>query len=693
MTNMTSFAKRMMRINQRGSVQNVPTAIFGKLASLSENLTGRPNYRVGLWPCTSEAAPLHAMGLWAALAYLLERWRDIEVYRLFTTFEEDEEALATWNISQMQFAVEDWEVEALDENIGIWGEYKTVDSGVELRVFIENDLLTGQDNETQEIAIQAASVSELIQLLPGLASQIAGLLGATLLDETLPTYTQSNGLNQAEAEALFTHVLRWETRLLGHLWDIEWDDTEILEDYEALIEAGQAGLEQGDFAAWFVTQCVSQTMRPGYSVIGDLVVDHIGKFYAAFADAPNAIPIVAEAVFTMGQAQQAYSLLENHTNNNPKSTKSWLKLGDLYARGGRPLEAIDRFQSAIEEEAVDQHLYHSYGNLLKLVQQYQDAVVEEFVLIDPDDYAPADLLVYEAVAAYDESLQLDADNPRVWYAKLEQLALLGEEEKFWDGFEQLLPLDSSGEYTRELVEELYDFDDLETGINALREVQQQQADRLDVYINLALIHLTAEDEAVAKETLEKAQALTEDIPTLAEIENLLLRADDPEFEYRFGECSTIVAAGNSLNADDVEFLEEAVENAPHFVEAHLTLAQAYDAWDDQDAALEVLLDANEKLPDHPEVLRMLTRILWDSGEREIAFQYLNKGLESFPFDVPLLVQAGHLLFINEQYSESRRYLALAEEIQPRNPVLRDVKMMIARQIADNPELARKAAEE
>jgi len=692
MTDKSTFAKRMMRINQRGTVQRVPTAIFGKLASLSENISGRPAYRVGMWPCVSEEKPLEAMGLWATLAYLLERWRDIEVYRLFAMFEEDQENLPNWDIAQSQFAVEDWDVEELDENIGIWAEYKPVDTGFELKVFVENDLLTGQDNEAQEVSVQAASLQEMIAALPGLAEKVAELIEANLLDETIPLYSVDDA-SDADFSALFKQLLRWEHRLLAHLWDIEWEDTDILTDYDELLASADVGQGKSNYGAWVAAQAVSQTMRPGYSVIGDLLVDHITKFEDAFSQASNAIPIVADALFQLGQAQQAYRLLEGHTSKNPQNTQSWLKLGDLYARGGRPEEAVDRFQTAIENEAVNQYLYRSYGNLLVQVEQYQNVYIEEFVLIDPDDYAPDELVQREAVAAYDESIKLDSEYVRVWYAKLEQLAALGEEDQFWDGFAKLLPLDTNGEYTRELIEGVYDFATIDPGITNLRELQQKYPERIDPFINLALLHLTVEDGAAARDILEKTRDMTEDVTVLSDIESLLLRADDPEFEYRFGELAAIVAAGNALSADDVEFLEDAVEDAPHYLDAHLTLAQAYDAWDDKDAALEVLLDAQEKLPDHPEVLRLLARILWESDERDVAFQYLNRGLATFPFDVPLLVQAGHLLFLNEQFAESRRYLALAQEIQPRNPVLRNVQTFIARQLADNPSLAKRAGEE
>jgi cytochrome c-type biogenesis protein CcmH/NrfG len=105
-------------------------------------------------------------------------------------------------------------------------------------------------------------------------------------------------------------------------------------------------------------------------------------------------------------------------------------------------------------------------------------------------------------------------------------------------------------------------------------------------------------------------------------------------------------AGNELPADEVEFLEAVVEQAPHLVEGHLALARAYFFWDDKPAALEVLLDSQEALPDQSAVLLLLARILWESDEKETAFKYLNRGLAAYPFHVGLLARTGQYLFEN-----------------------------------------------
>ena len=87
MSDLTTFARKLMRINQAVVRSNTPSAIFGTLGELPQALSHRASLRIGLWPCLSEEKPELAMGLWTDLAHLLERWRDIEVYRLFAKFE------------------------------------------------------------------------------------------------------------------------------------------------------------------------------------------------------------------------------------------------------------------------------------------------------------------------------------------------------------------------------------------------------------------------------------------------------------------------------------------------------------------------------------------------------------------------------------------------------------------------------
>jgi hypothetical protein len=60
------------------------------------------------------------MGLVTVLGYLLERWPDVQVYRLFVRAEELREDYV-WTIPDSQFSVDDWQLDDLDENIAVWG--------------------------------------------------------------------------------------------------------------------------------------------------------------------------------------------------------------------------------------------------------------------------------------------------------------------------------------------------------------------------------------------------------------------------------------------------------------------------------------------------------------------------------------------------------------------------------------------
>lgn len=684
MTNTASFARKLMRIRERQTQSSTPTAIFGKIGELPQALAAKQPYRVGLWPCISADKPEWAMGLWVLLAYTLERWRDVQVYRLFAKFE-DEATTWNWSLVQSQFEIEAWSVEPLDENIAIWGEMTQADGHWQLVVSIENDLKTGEDGEPQEerLHFNADSPVAFVTYLPAIANQLITNIGAERLDETDVLFPVAGLPHEATLLPLLEKLLQWDIRLLASLWGIEWDDDTVLQDFEALLQAGKA--VNHDIAAWAVTKSVAQTMLPGYSVVGDLLVDKVNDVIAAFPDSQFPAPIAAQALYGMGHVEEAFGLLEQHVENYPTNPAGWLKLAELYATSGRLQEAIECFQSAIDQQATSSYLYRAYGNVLLAADQYDEAV-EEFALIDPDD-VDTDSIIWEAIEAYEQALQADPGDLRALHAQLLQLLYVdAEETRFWKGFERLLQLDTTGEYVRDVVDSLYEFDDISPGIAAFEALLKQHPNRVDLMINLASLCLVSGDAESAQTHLDKAKMLATANDTLSEIERLLLMADDPEFEQHFGELAAVIDAGTALSAEDAEFLEAASENAPHLIEAHVMLARAYHVWGDSDAALEVLLDTQEKLPDNPVVLDLLAQILWEAGEKELAFEYLNKGILANPLYVPLLVHTGQYLFDNGQLAEARSYLSRADEIAPRDPILQTVRTYIARKMAERPDL-------
>ena len=73
----------------------------------------------------------------------------------------------------------------------------------------------------------------------------------------------------------------------------------------------------------------------------------------------------------------------------------------IYQQSSSVHKALDAFQRAIENDAVDADLYFNYGNLLGNAYQ-NDTKVEEFILVDPDEF-PKTATQWEAIEAYEGS--------------------------------------------------------------------------------------------------------------------------------------------------------------------------------------------------------------------------------------------------------------------------------------------------
>lgn len=681
MTDLTSFARRLMRIHQRTINRDTMSPIIGSVAVTDLSLFSI-NYRIGLWPCVSAEKPEFAMGLWVLLAHYLERWHGIRVYRLFAKLEGEPEEFE-WSIEQSQFEIDDWTVEGLDENIAVWGTLDKADDKWQLKVFIENDLLTGEDNEPVEFVFDAPNITDFVAQLPRIARSVVENIADDVVDDAAaPIFTTDKLPDETKLTTLFSKLLEWDVQLLTSLWGIEIEDADIESDFDDLLEAGKSA--NHDVAAWAVSNAVAHTMLPGYSVFGDLFVDRVDEIIEAFPSSPSPVPVLAAAVYQTGRVEDAYEVLEDDIETHPDNVVVRWKLAELYGQSGRLADTVECLQDAIKNNVTNNYLYRGYGNVLQIVEQ-RGEIMDEFVLINADEIGE-DQTLWEAIEAYEAALKIDPNDTRALYSQLLQLLYVeAQEERIWKAFQRLLQLDMAGDFIRDVIDNMYDLD-IEPGIAAIESMIETQGERADLFINLAALHLSQEAGDEAKPYLEKAKSLTDVTEKLADIERLLLVADDPEFEQRFGELEAIVNAGNSPDSDDVEFLENASENAPHLIDAHLLLAGAYYVWEDNDAALEVLLDTQEKMPNNPAVIDMLARILWESDENELAFEYLNKGLTAYPFNVPLLARTGQFLFDNGQLAEARTYLGRAEEIAPQHPALQQVRTYVVSKMAESPDL-------
>lgn len=680
MTDRVTLARKLMRINERAATPNRnPSAIFGSVGDIVQSVSTRAPLRIGLWPCMSAEKPEFAMGIWSVLGHLLERWNDIEVYRLFVQLEGEPDDFV-WDIDKSQFTPAEWDIEPLDENIGMWGTLEQHDSTWQLSVTIDNDNLTGEDNEPITLTTQADTLPTIINQLPAFANDIAEAIAAGREDTTDPLYTPTDA-DEAALLPLLKETFMWDVNLVASLYGVEWDDQAIVASFDRLVAAGKT--IDDDFAAWVASKAITETMRPGYSVIGDLFIDRAANVRDSLTSLIT-VPVLADGVFNMGFAQRAYRILEDELEQHPTSTLAHLKLSAMYAAGGLLLDAIDQYQTAITNESTSPDLYRAYGNVM-LAAERENQLPTTYVLIDTNDYY-GDLPAWEAVAAYNAALAIDPTDLRSLYSSLLQLGEIAEDEtQLWDGFVKLVELDETGDYVSDVIDGIYTVEDVSRGIEALEAQMAAHPDRIDLLINAGTLYLIVEDGDSAESYLKKAHSMTDDTSTLADIERLQIAVQDPQFEFKFAEMVGVLDANNSLGADDVEYLEGIVDDAPHVIDAHIALARAYYYWEETDDALEVLLDAQETVPDRPAVLDWLARILWESGEKETAFTYLNRGMRLYPFNVQLIARAGQYLFDNEQLDEARTYLSRAEDISPRHPMLRAVRAYIARRMAEDPE--------
>lgn len=672
---MRDLGYKLMSLHQRqNTANNQPTAIFGSTAKLSQSLQIAPLFRIGVWPCISSTEPESAMGLMTILALLLDRWRDVRVYRLFSRYDPIQPS-GSWSIEQSQFSVADWLLDDLDENVVISGKLEVVEQNWDFSIEIENDL--ANDDQNTVMQYQATTLAAIYAQLPAIAEEIVeelGLVGKAYKLAVDPSVSEVN------LRSLLRRLFHWQINLQHTLLGQEWPEKDIEDAFDQLIAAAQAVGDE--FSAWVVASMASHTMQPGYQDVLDIMAYLTGRLTEEINSYASVISVISLAHYRIGEPQTSYTLLEDFTERISNSPLAWRTLAELYRRGSRHSEALDTFQQAIEIDAIDSDLYVRYADLV-LSLDYDGFDFETFVLCDPDDddYGD-DIAIWEAIEAYEEALTLEPNNPVVLQQQVLRLIEAdAEDPRLWQQLEKLLQVDDTGELVRLVIDAFDVVEDISPAIQLLEE-KSKQGNEISSLINLASAYMLALESEKALQTLEKARALTEDTKVIQEIDRLTLEADDPEFEARMAEYVQVIDAGKALKNSDVEYLEDILDRMPSLTEIWVILAQAYLAWNDNESALETLMDGYTQAPRTSELVTLLGEILWNSGQRELAISYMSKGIEEDPFHLPLLARLGLYLFEENRRDEAREYLNRAEDLAPRHPELSKSRSRIANILAN-----------
>ena len=667
---MREFAQRLMMQGQMAA-PNVATAIFGTAGSEGRALyAGQPALRIGLWPVICDQQPMAAMGLFTVLGLLLDSWQDARVYRLAARVEGEPPGWQ-WSPAGSQFRVDDWQLDDLDDNVGVWGELQWRADGLELVLYVEDDRLP-EDAEPARFRQNAESLSALLAALPEFATRVMHALGADNLRRNRPFY---DGPVPARAElvAALEQAFQLELRLFLQQWGQPWPEESV---QEALRRHARLAGDLGEFGAWLYAGGLSRWMRFGGEAVD--IESAVAPRDALLESGEAACAILAEALFVSGRTARAWELLEKRSQ--PGATLS-LTLADLYRRGGRVAEAVDVLQDAIEDGRVDGELLKYYGDLLQAME-LSGLACEVCVLVDPDE-EPEDVQIREALAAWEAAERLAPQVAQLLQRLLVTLAEVdGDDPRFWPAFARLAALDDGHEALRNVLNASYGLESLRPGREILQEAFEREADNLERGLVLAeLLLLEREDEALTS-LLGRLDALAADQASLAELERLRLLLEEPEFEMRLGEIEGVLDAGNAIRSEDSEWLEYILERAPGLGGLHALLARVYLGWGDDGAAMETLLDGYRRFPADAELAALLGEQLWLAGEAELAFDYLGKGLSQNPDDVPLLSLTGQYLLEDGQDDAARACLARAEALAPRHPVLARARARIAAILAE-----------
>jgi tetratricopeptide (TPR) repeat protein len=246
----------------------------------------------------------------------------------------------------------------------------------------------------------------------------------------------------------------------------------------------------------------------------------------------------------------------------------------------------------------------------------------------------------------------------------------------WPFCIQLIEHDSEGTITASIIEQLAD-SDMTHMINILQTASAKNPRTLGVRLNLARAYLAAGDNEKAKSELGIISISDVAWQFQSGFARLRLSADDANFDAKLGEIQDILNAKSQVASEDIEFLEAVIEKETLFSEGYRLLAQSYLSWNEPDDALEVLLDGQKTAPFDPELVALLAKVLWDADESDLAFAYLEQGLNHNHRNATLLSLMGHFLFDNGEDGSAKEYLRQAEAVDPLNPELSATRFYIA----------------
>ncbi len=667
---MLNAAERMKSIGRRAAPGPSASSIFGSTAILSDNIDTEEPFRIAVYPIVSNAMPDFAMGIASCLCYLLEQWPGVKVYRCFVKIEADENDSDVTS-DDYQFSPTDWELDGLDDNLVLYGSATFHEATAQLQLHVDTSMVNAEIDSV--LAFNYQSVPELIGALPTVAAELV----SKLFDQEqlhlvidYPKFEEKSLLLQSMLEDLFA----WNLDLCLSHWGVEWPAEEIESQFLTLAEICR---EIGsDFAFWCLGMTCQQIMQLGLEELGEAIVPLIDRAFGDGDAAAQGRALAALGLSRLGYVDPALGALEELAANSPEPSV-WYTLIEICLGAGRASEAIDACQRALETGIEHPALYWKYAELL-IISEANNWLIEDVLLIDPDDIDESEQIPCEIIGALKTLLESQPNNLGALQLMLMYMIDV-EDPELWDYFEQLVKRDENSAYLGEIIERLADTESLTPAYEILQNAIVESVRNPYLYANLAQLAIVDGNYQMAKQQLQECRRITEIVDEELELElqRLELSADRPGFEGSFAEIKVLLNAKRSIRESDVELLEEAIEIAPRMIDLYVTLSRCYLNWQDNDSAIEVLTEAKNRAGNHPRIVLGMAQIQWTRMMRDEAILTLNTGIAEFPNDVSLLAQTASYLIENDQLDDAKQFVERAESIAPSHGALMQLRRFIA----------------
>lgn len=670
---MLNAAEKMKSIGEPVRNTRSQSAIFGSAGGLAQSIAAPERFRISVYPLVCADMADAAMGIASCLSYLLEQYRGIKVYRCFAKIDPNDDGTEI-TAADYQFSISDWEFEGLDDNAVLWGKLEKTDAGFRLQFFMDLSLLGNED--VVKLAFDFGALYELINSLPRVAAEIVESLSGTPSHQLIINYPALAG-DSAEINSLLEIVFEWNLDLYLYLWDTDWDDDDVLAQFNDIINT--FGRLQNGFAFWCLGMMAKQVMQIGLDTIGNVIAPLLNQSLDAKRQYPHGVAALAVGLSASGYADRAIQLLEQYPLTDASIGNALI---DIYLGAGQIAAAIDANQRALENGLEHPALYWRYAQML-MMSETNDWFIEEVILIDPDEIDEQEQITFEIIHSLKRLLALQPKNLSALQLALGCMIEVDDEE-LWEYFARLLQNDRAVLVVSDIIERLIDIEDLNPAYEILQDFINRNPAEPRFHIYLAQLALVDENSDLAKASIASGrQSLAQSDHDLElELQRLELSATLPDFEQRFAEIKVMLDAKRSVSDHDVEFLEEALDIAPDRIDLSMTLSRCYRSWGDIETAYEVLADAEQTAGENPRIVQGIVEILWHKNQHDQAVEKLNSALQSFPNDIYLLAQMANYLIENEQLDDSRQYIERAESIAPSHGEVWKLRQLIARKLAN-----------